>query len=109
MIYPMKTTHAVVLAAGALFCGVGQASEALARKGGCLACHAADKKILGPSYKDVAARYKGQAGAPALLAERVRKGSQGVWGVVPMPPTEASRLSDAELKTLTAWVLKGGG
>ncbi len=93
----------------ALACGGGvQASEALAKKGSCIACHAADRKLVGPSYRELAARYKGQAAAPAQLAERVRKGSKGVWGAVPMPATERARLDDAELKALIAWVLKGG-
>ncbi len=88
--------------------GAAEASEALAKKGGCLACHAVDKKIVGPSYREIAARYKGQAAAPAQLAERVRKGGKGVWGAVPMPATDSKTLNDAEVKALTAWVLKGG-
>lgn len=82
------------------------ASQKLAEKGGCPMCHAADKKVLGPSYKDIAAKYRGQAGAPAVLAERVRKGSKGLWGPLPMTPTGPDKLSDAELATLIAWVLK---
>lgn len=82
------------------------ASPQLAEKGGCNVCHAADKKVIGPSWREIAAKYKGQADAPSLLAQRVRKGSQGVWGPVPMPATEAKKLGDAELKTLVAWLLK---
>jgi cytochrome c len=82
------------------------ASEALAAKAACVACHAVDRKGVGPSYKEIAARYKGDPKAAALLAQRVRKGSSGVWGAVPMPPTPPDRLSDAELKTLVAWLLK---
>lgn len=82
------------------------ASEALAAKAACVACHAVDRKGVGPSYKEIAVRYKGDAKAAALLAQRVRKGSSGVWGPVAMPPTPADRLSDAELKTLVAWLLK---
>ena len=73
---------------------------------GCAACHAVDKKLVGPSWKDVATRYRGNAGAPALLAERVRKGSTGVWGQVPMAPVDAKTLADADLKALISWVLK---
>ncbi|MCW5635747.1 MAG: c-type cytochrome [Rubrivivax sp.] len=80
--------------------------EAAMNKAGCLACHAKDRKLVGPSYKDVAAKYKGQADAPDKLAGKVRKGGQGVWGPVPMPPTTADKLSDAELKAAIEWVLK---
>lgn len=83
------------------------ATPEIAQKAGCNACHQPDKKLLGPSYKEIAARYKGQSGAPAALAEKVRKGSKGVWGAVPMPATEPARLSDAELKAVVAWILKG--
>lgn len=80
--------------------------EAAMNKAGCLACHAKDKKMVGPAYKDVAAKYKGQADAPAKLAESVRKGSKGVWGPVPMPPTPPDKISDADLKAAIEWVLK---
>lgn len=82
-----------------------RASPKLANKGSCVACHAVDKKVLGPSYREIAARYKGRGDAAAVLAERVRKGSQGVWGAVPMPPTGKDKLSDAELKAVVAWLL----
>ena len=82
------------------------ASVALSTKAGCMACHAVDQKKLGPSYKDVAARYKGDAKAPALLQQRIRQGSKGVWGKAPMLPTPAAKASDAELAALVAWILK---
>jgi cytochrome c len=94
---------AVVLVAAATG---ATASEDLARKAGCSVCHAVDRKGLGPSYKDIAAKYKGDAKAPALLVERVRQGSKGVWGQVPMTPTPPDRIGDADLKALIAWVLK---
>ena len=108
MSHRFHATHACLLTSLIGLAGAAQASEALAKKAGCIACHAVDKKIVGPSYKDVAAKYRSQPGAAALVAARVRKGSQGVWGPLPMPATDAARLSDAELKALTAWVLKGG-
>jgi cytochrome c len=80
--------------------------EATMNKAGCLACHAKDKKLVGPAYKDVAAKYKGQADAVAKLSEKVRKGGQGVWGPVPMPPSGADKISDADLKAAIEWVLK---
>ncbi len=95
-------------AAALALCGAGSAlaSEKIATQAGCTACHAAAKKVIGPSYRDVAARYKGQANAPVLLAERVRKGGKGVWGAIPMPPTPADKLNDADLKAVVAWILK---
>ena len=79
--------------------------EAAMNKAGCLACHTKDKKLVGPAYKDVAAKYKGQADAVAKLSEKVRKGGQGVYGPVPMPPTGADKISDADLKAAIEWVL----
>jgi cytochrome c len=105
----MRTALAVLGLAAFALASPGQALaniEAAMTKAGCLACHAKDKKLVGPAYKDVAVKYKGQADAPAKLAEKVRKGSQGVWGPVPMPPTTADRLSDADLKAAIEWVLK---
>jgi cytochrome c len=77
-----------------------------AQKAGCLACHNVDKKVVGPAFKDVAAKYKGQADAPTHLLEKVRKGGSGVWGPIPMPPNPADKINDAELKGVIEWVLK---
>lgn len=96
-----------VLAAFAAASTPALASQELAQKALCTACHAVDKKIVGPSYQDVAAKYKGQGAAAAALFDKVRKGSTGVWGTVPMPPTGPDKISDADLKTVIAWVLKG--
>lgn len=96
---------------GLTLASLAQAAEPaqVAAKAGCTACHAADKKTVGPSVKEIAARYKGDAGALATLTTRVRKGSSGIWGAVPMVPVEAKTISDADLKAvLSAW-LKGGG
>ena len=79
------------------------ASVDLAKKSNCTACHSVDKKMLGPSYKDVAARYAGKAGAEATLIEKVKKGGSGSWGKVPMPPNP--KVSDADAKTLVTWIL----
>jgi cytochrome c len=88
-----------------LAAGTAQAQDgkALLQKSGCTACHAEDKKLVGPAYKDVAAKYKGDAGAAAKLAEKVKKGGQGVWGQVPMPPNAA--VKDDDIKTMVAYVL----
>jgi cytochrome c len=75
-------------------------------KAGCAACHAADKKVVGPSFKEVAAKRKGDAGAVALLMDKVRKGGSGVYGPVPMPPTGPDKISDADLKGAIEKMLK---
>jgi cytochrome c len=79
------------------------ANEELAKKHACLACHAVDKKLVGPSYKDVAAKYRGDAGAEAKLVDKVKKGSQGTWGQVPMPPN--SSVPDGDVRALVKWIL----
>jgi cytochrome c len=79
------------------------ASLELAQKNACTACHSVDKKLVGPAYKDVAAKYKGDATAQARLEEKVKKGSTGTWGQVPMPPN--ANVKDADVKTLVAWIL----
>lgn len=78
---------------------------ALAHKAQCDTCHAADKKVIGPSYKDIAARYAGQSNAAAVLAQRVRKGSSGKWGVVPMPPIPSDIATTDEIDQLVQWIL----
>ena len=80
-----------------------KAAEALAQKSGCIACHAVDKKVIGPAYKEVAAKYKADKDAATKLAAKVKAGGQGVWGPVPMPPN--AHVSDADIKVLVAWVM----
>ena len=75
----------------------------LLKKNACLACHAVDKKLVGPSYKEVAAKYRGQKDAEKVLAEKVKKGGVGVWGQIPMPPNAA--VPDAEVNTMVKWIL----
>jgi cytochrome c len=96
---------AALALAGAWCATPALASQALAVKSGCTACHAADRKIVGPSFKEIAAKYKGRADAVAFLSKRVRDGGPGNWGKVPMAPTDAKRLPDADLKTLITWML----
>ena len=100
----MKYVIVAASAAAALLALPAKADEAMAKKYNCLACHQIDKKAVGPSYKDIAKKYKGQAGADAKLAEKVKKGGQGVWGPVPMPPNVA--VPDADIKKLVDWILK---
>ena len=79
------------------------ADEALAKNKNCMACHALDKKLVGPSYKEVAAKYAGQKDAADKLAVKILKGGSGVWGAVPMPANP--QVSEAEAKALAAWVM----
>ena len=102
----MKYFGATVLLAACLHAVPAAASTQLAMQAGCIACHAADKPMVGPSWRAIAAKYKGQPNAAALMAERVRKGGVNVWGKVPMPPTPADKLKDADLKALVSWMLK---
>jgi cytochrome c len=99
-------TLALAAAASAWMATPAVASPELATKAGCAVCHAPDKALMGPSWQAIAARYKGQADAAAKLADKVRKGSVGVWGKLPMPPTPADKASDADLKALVSWLLK---
>ncbi|WP_298232196.1 c-type cytochrome [uncultured Azohydromonas sp.] len=80
-------------------------ADAAMNKAGCMACHAKDKKLVGPSFKDVAAKYKGQD-ATARLTEKVRKGGAGNFGPIPMPPHGADKISDGDLKAAVEQILK---
>lgn len=103
----MKTT---LLLSALLACTLlpnAQASEAMAGKAGCLACHAKDKKIVGPAFKDVAAKYKDHKEAEGALFDKVRKGGSGNWGPIPMSANPPEKISDADLKTVIGWILKG--
>lgn len=101
----MKAILSSLAVAGLLTVGAAHAADAtaLAQKSNCLSCHAIDKKLVGPSYKEVAAKYKGDKGAEAKLIEKVKKGGSGVWGAIPMPPNAG--VSDADVKTLVQWIL----
>ena len=79
------------------------ADQALATAKNCMACHAVDKKLVGPSYKDVAAKYAGDKTAVDKLAAKIIKGGSGVWGPVPMPAN--AQVNDAEAKKLAAWIM----
>ena len=94
---------AAAVAAGFMVAPLAQANDAMAKKYNCTACHQLDKKTVGPAYKAVAKKYKGQADAAAKLAAKVKKGGSGVWGPVPMPPNAA--VPDADIQKLVAWIL----
>ncbi|MBP5996595.1 MAG: c-type cytochrome [Azonexus sp.] len=98
----MKAVYVAMLAAGVVMAGQAQADEALAKAKNCMACHAVDKKVVGPAYKDVAAKYKGDKAAVATLAAKIKAGGKGVWGEVPMPP---NNVTPEEATKLATWVL----
>jgi cytochrome c len=99
---PAPSTPPAASTAAPAAAGASGAQE-LAGKSGCLACHAVDKKLVGPSYKEVAAKYAGQADAEAKLIQKVKNGGSGAWGSVPMPPNP--QVSDQDVKTLVEWIL----
>ncbi len=101
----MKLSALLFTATAAVACLPAHANLALAQKNACTACHAVDKKIVGPSYQDVAKKYAGQKGADVALSASIKAGGAGKWGPVPMPAQPA--LSDADTKTLAVWILGG--
>jgi len=98
-----KRGIACLVLAGCALCANACADEKLAQSSGCMTCHAIDKKILGPSYKDVALKYRNDKGAPAALFRKVKAGGKGVWGETPMPPN--AHVKDEDIKTLVQWIL----
>ena len=96
-----KIVFVLALSAAAAF--PAMADQALAQAKNCMACHAVEKKLVGPAYKDVAKKYAGQKDAVDKLAVKIRQGGSGVWGVVPMPANP--QVSEADAKKLAAWVL----
>ncbi|MDP3744433.1 MAG: c-type cytochrome [Methylotenera sp.] len=106
----MKALLLTIAAAGSLLVAAqanavdAAAAQALAQKSGCLACHSVDKKVLGPAFKDVAAKYKGDKTAEAKMIEKVKKGGSGTWGPMPMP-ANSPQVKDADIKTVVQWVL----
>ena len=96
------TLLALIAAAGLAWAGAAQASAELAKTKNCMACHATDRKVLGPSFRDVAAKYQGQKDAEAKLTASITKGSNGAWGAMAMPP---NAVSAAEAQSLAKWVM----
>jgi cytochrome c len=94
---------AVSLAAVMMVAGTAQANEKLAQASGCNTCHAADKKVIGPAYKEIAQKYRGKKGADAELVKKVKAGGKGNWGETPMPPNP--HVKDEDIKTLVNWIL----
>lgn len=101
----MKALLVTLAATGALLvAGQASANQALAQKSGCLACHSVDKKVLGPAFKDVAAKYKGDKSAEGKLVAKVKAGGSGVWGPMPMP-ANSPQVKDEDIKSIVQWVL----
>ena len=101
----MKHIASVLIAAGLVAASPAQANMELAKKSNCMACHAVDKKMVGPAYLDVAKKYAGDKDAAKVLAAKIKAGSKGVWGQIPMPPNP--NLKDADAEALAKWVLAG--
>jgi len=98
----MKRIISLGVIVAALFSTAAHADMNLAKAKNCAACHAVDKKVVGPAFKEVAAKYAGQKGAEDQLVQKVLKGSSGVWGGMPMPPNS---VTDKEARTLVQWIL----
>ena len=92
-----------ILASAAVIATPAMADQALANSKNCMACHAVERKLVGPSYKDIAKKYANQKDAAEQLAGKIVKGGSGVWGAIPMPANP--QVSEADAKKLTAWVL----
>jgi cytochrome c len=101
----LRTILLIAGMSGSLFTSAAHADLATAQKGGCMGCHTVEKKLLGPAYKDVAAKYKGQKDALPKLMDRVRKGGPGSWGTVPMAASGPEKINDADLKKVIEWIL----
>jgi cytochrome c len=100
----MKPVLATCLVAAlSIAAGAAHANEKLAQASGCMTCHGVDKKIIGPTFKEIAAKYRNTKGAEADLMKKVKAGGKGVWGDIPMPPN--AHLKDEDVKTLVAWIL----
>ena len=101
----MKLIAAALISAAALVSAPAMANLDLAKKSNCMSCHTVDKKLVGPAYKDVAAKYAGKADAVKTLSAKVKAGGKGNWGEVPMPPN--ANVKDADIETLVKWILAG--
>jgi cytochrome c len=99
----MKHLMLVFFSLAGLASGAAQANADLAKSKNCMGCHSIDRKVLGPSFKDISAKYAGQKDAEAKLTQKILKGSSGVWGGIAMPPNAG--VSEQEAVALTKWIL----
>lgn len=97
----------MIAAAGLMVAGSAMAVDmpAVAKKNNCTACHAIDKKLVGPSWMDISKKYKGDKGAAAHLLTKVSKGGSGAWGTMPMPANDAAGTKQADMKELVSFIL----
>jgi cytochrome c len=101
----MKHVVTVLIAAGLVAAAPAHANLDLAKKSNCLSCHAVDKKMVGPAFIDVSKKYAGDKDAAKMLAAKIKGGSKGVWGQIPMPPN--ANVKDADAEALAKWILAG--
>ena len=99
----MKHIASILIAAGLVAASPAQANMELAKKSNCMSCHAVDKKMVGPAFIDISKKYAGDKDAAKMLAAKIKSGSKGVWGQIPMPAN--AQVSDADAKTLVKWIL----
>lgn len=99
----MKAALAALAAAALLLATGAQAQEKQAQAAGCMTCHGVDKKIVGPSFKDIAAKYRSDKGAEAKLITKVKQGGKGAWGEIPMPPN--AHVKDEDIKQIVHWIV----
>lgn len=99
----MKFLFALLFALGVLATGNAAASEKLAQSSGCMTCHSVDRKVIGPSYKEIAAKYRSDKGAEANLVKKVKAGGSGVWGPTPMPPN--AHVKEEDIKAIVTWIM----
>lgn len=98
-----RTFIACAFVAGLAALPAAHANEKLAQASGCMTCHSIDKKVIGPSYKEVAAKYRNDKAAESALVKKVKAGGKGVWGETPMPPN--AHVKDGDIKTIVQWIL----
>jgi cytochrome c len=98
-----RISAACAVTALAMIAASTQANEKLAQASGCMTCHGVDKKVIGPSFKEVATKYRNDKSAEAALIKKVKAGGKGVWGEIPMPPNP--HVKDQDAKTLVEWIL----
>ncbi len=101
----MKHIATVLIAAGLVAASPAHANLDLAKKNNCLSCHAVDKKMVGPAFIDISKKYAGDKAAAKMLAAKIKGGSKGVWGQIPMPPNP--NVKDADAEALAKWILAG--
>ncbi|MDB5970470.1 MAG: cytochrome [Hydrocarboniphaga sp.] len=101
----MKSIALLATVAGLAIATSAHADEQLMSQAGCIACHRIDQKLVGPAFKDIAAKYKTRSDAASYLFDKVRNGSEDIWGDIPMPAKSPEHLSDEQLKAVIDWLL----